>query len=105
MGAEHPDVGFAQASLADTLLDLDQIDEAVEFARLAWTHLSVDPRVPPVQRGYASFVLALALWETGDAASRREALNYADAAVSNLEQAGATDRVEGVRAWIAQAKL
>lgn len=104
VGLKHPDALFASATLADTLLDVGEVDEAVTLARFAWTHLSANPSAPPVQRGYVSFVLALALWGTDDASSRREAINYAKVAITNLEQAGEADRAASVRAWLAEAQ-
>lgn len=104
VGLEHPDALFASAALADTLLDTGEVDEAVKLARFAWTHLSGNAAAPPVQRGYASFVLALALWGRDEASSRREAINYAKVAITHLEQAGAADRVASVRAWLAEAQ-
>lgn len=103
-GELHPDAWFARAALADTLLNLDQIPEAVELARLAWKHLAGNSTVPRGQRAYVSFVLALALWETGDPTNRREAFNYAEVAVSNADQAGAPDLAASVRAWLTDAK-
>lgn len=99
-GLDQPNALFASVNLADTLLGLGKVDEAAELARFSWKHMSSNPVTPPAERGYVSFVLALALWEAEDESSRREALNYANVAISNFEQAEAFERVAETRAWL-----
>ncbi len=100
IGLEQPGALFASMNLADTLLDLGKVDEAVERARFSWKHMSSNPLTPLVHRGHASFVLALALWAAEDEGGRREAVNYANAAIANFEQAGSVERVVQVRSWL-----
>lgn len=100
IGLEQPAALFASMNLADTLLDLGKVDEAVERARFSWKHMSSNPLTPLVHRGHASFVLALALWAAEDEGGRREAVNYANAAIANFEQAGSVERVVQVRSWL-----
>ena len=100
LGADHPGVAVTRSNLAWVLLSAGKPGEALPLAREA---LAVMRRegTPREQQGETGFVVASALWESGD--DRHEAKRSAAQASDDFAAAGAVfdcPRTE-VEAWLA----
>jgi tetratricopeptide (TPR) repeat protein len=80
LGAEHPQVATTRTGLAEVLLARGRVAEAVPLAEQAWARQEQGD-VAPVHRLWMAFVLARALWDSGDAEpTRRRARQLAEQA-------------------------
>ena len=88
LGADHPDVTLSRQNLAETLLALGQVNEALRQAELAWARRQQDD-IPVEPRATTAFLLARALMASPRSAdTQTRAQTLAKQALELYEQAG-----------------
>jgi len=102
LGSDHPQLAKSLLNLAKVRREAGDADGAILLLERAIAILEAS-RAPPIERWFADFELARALWESGR--ERQRALELAESSLRILtdareEFAGAEDLAE-VEAWVA----
>lgn len=103
LGRDHPDVGLLRINLAGALLSAGRKRDAADEAERAWAINQRDD-VPAARGATTAFVLAQALWEAGDVASRPRARELAERARALRTRIEAPD-AEEVERWLDEHPL